>query len=158
MLLSPLGLCVAHLGHRTYTQRLICAQRLILSTQHVLTKVMWFGHVLLEVVNLHTQPHTFSSLRLMVYPLSILTVSFLKLAWPVGKQKAKDLCLSTATLWRKGLALGSSDASSSKNGNNQMCPSWYGEGSRKCKCDFLSQFWLSCPRLGTLGVMPRTFD
>lgn len=91
MLLSPLGLCVAHLGHRAHTQRLICAQRLILSTQHVLTKVMWLGHVLLEVVNLHTQPHTFSSLRLMVYPLSILTVSFLKLAWPVGKTKGEGL-------------------------------------------------------------------
>lgn len=96
------------LGHWAHTHS---AQRLVLSTQHVLTKVMWLGHVLLEVVNLHTQPHTFSSLKLMVYPLSILTVSFLELAWPVGKAGGQGLMyvlalpLTSEKAWAWGLQM-----------------------------------------------------
>lgn len=115
-----------------------------LGSQQELTKDRWLGHVLYEDCQPPYTATCIFPLGLIVYPLS------------TREGRKPRAHVSALPLTGRGtLPLGSSDAPA-MSGSNQMCPSGSGEGWRKCRCNSVSQFWLSCQRLRTKQVMLST--
>lgn len=139
VLLSPHALCVGQ--SRSSGCHARRGQGVGLGTQQVLTKDRWLGHVLYEDCQPPYTATCIFPLGLIVYPLSTRT-SVLPRRPPVclasGEGRKPRAHVSALPLTGRGtLPLGSSDVPA-MSGNNQMCPSGYGEGWRKCRCNSVS--------------------